>query len=150
MKRLPLLLTLLLAGCATPQQRQLGHVIGALDDELHRLEEQLAALGGLRYQKAIDAPLSLRQRLATREQEGIGARLADGPELTYYYRLPRSPEGGRVSAEPCHDYEFELRRLGHFGVLHLSWQSPAGEGHQIQYQRTCLWPAVDASPSTPS
>ena len=62
--RVPLLLlTLLLGGCAAPVHQQLGAALSGLEGELQRLEEELAAMNGLHYQKAIDAPLSLRRRL---------------------------------------------------------------------------------------
>ncbi|HDZ8929769.1 TPA: hypothetical protein RUX58_004549, partial [Aeromonas dhakensis] len=59
-----LLLTLLLGGCAAPVHQQLGAALSGLEGELQRLEEELAAMNGLHYQKAIDAPLSLRRRLS--------------------------------------------------------------------------------------
>ncbi len=51
-----LLLTLLLGGCAAPGHQQLGAALSGLEGELQRLEEELAAMNGLHYQKAIDAP----------------------------------------------------------------------------------------------
>ena len=51
-----LLITLLLGGCASPAHQQLGHALSGLEGELQRLEEELAAMNGLHYQKAIDAP----------------------------------------------------------------------------------------------
>ena len=58
-----LLITLLLGGCASPAHRQLGQALSGLEGELQRLEEELAAMNGLHYQKAIDAPLALRRYL---------------------------------------------------------------------------------------
>ncbi len=60
--------TLLLGGCASPSHQQLGVALTGLEGELQRLEEELAAMNGLHYQKAIDAPLSLRRMLATPAQ----------------------------------------------------------------------------------
>lgn len=135
------LLALLLSACATPHQHQLGSALTTLEGELQRLEEQLASLNALHYQKAIDAPLSLRRHLAELESQGVRIRLSDGPELTYEYRLDTPPAGGRLSAAPCHDYEFELRRLGRLGTLHLEWQGGEQRGAQSQRQSDCRWPA---------
>ena len=51
-----LLMTLLLGGCASPSHQQLGAALSGLEGELQRLEEELAAMNGLHYQRAIDAP----------------------------------------------------------------------------------------------
>lgn len=141
--RIPLLLiSLLLAGCAMPaRQQQLEQVIGGLDNELQRLEEQLAAMNSLHYQKAIDAPLTLRQALTTQTAGPQGLipvrqTLIDGPRLSYDYRLPHGvttlPLGN-----PCLDYEFELRHLGLLGQLALRWQGASGQGERLINQRDC-------------
>ena len=138
-----LLVSLLLAGCVTPTQRELQQAIGGLDNELQRLEEQLIVMNGLHYQKAIDAPLSLRQALAAHAPGPRGLipvrqKLEDGPLLSYEYRLSAAwttlPLG-----DPCLDYEFELRRLGRLGQLALSWQGPAGRGERWLHQRDCAF-----------
>lgn len=58
-----LIATLLLGGCASPAHQQLGAALSGLEGELTRLEEELAAMNGLHYQKAIDAPVALRRYL---------------------------------------------------------------------------------------
>ncbi|MGU5722234.1 hypothetical protein [Aeromonas hydrophila] len=137
-----LLLTLLLGGCAAPGHQQLGAALSGLEGELQRLEEELAAMNGLHYQKAIDAPLSLRRRLSAPVPTAEGllpsrSTLTDGPLLRYDYRLP----AGMASlplAEPCLRYEFELRHLGRLG---LHWQGAAGSGEQLIQQRDCPFSA---------
>ncbi|WP_324017723.1 hypothetical protein [Aeromonas hydrophila] len=140
-----LLLTLLLGGCATPGHQQLGAALSGLEGELQRLEEELAAMNGLHYQKAIDAPLSLRRRLSAPVPTAQGllpsrSTLTDGPLLRYDYRLP----AGMTSlplAEPCLHYEFELRHLGRLGQLTLHWQGAAGSGEQRIQQHDCPFSA---------
>ena len=88
-----LLSTLLLGGCASPAHQQLGAALSGLEGELTRLEEELAAMNGLHYQKAIDAPVALRRYLKapTPTAEGlvpVQSWLQDGPLLRYDYRLP--------------------------------------------------------------
>jgi len=88
-----LLSTLLLGGCASPAHQQLGAALSGLEGELTRLEEELAAMNGLHYQKAIDAPVTLRRHLKSPAPTAEGlvpvqSRLQDGPLLRYDYRLP--------------------------------------------------------------
>jgi len=88
-----LLVTLLLGGCASPAHQQLGAALSGLEGELTRLEEELAAMNGLHYQKAIDAPVTLRRHLKAPAPTAEGlvpvqSRLQDGPLLRYDYRLP--------------------------------------------------------------
>lgn len=137
-----LLISLLLTGCATPaRQQQLAAAIDGLDSELQQLEEQLAVMNSLHYQKAIDAPLSLRQALTTRTPGPHGlipARqtLADGPRLSYDYRLPQGVSTLPLG-NPCLDYEFELRHLGLLGQLALHWQGANDQGSLLIDQRDC-------------
>lgn len=126
-----LLLTLLLGGCAAPGHQQLGAALSGLEGELQRLEEELAAMNGLHYQKAIDAPVTLRRHLKSPAPTAEGlvpvqSRLQDGPLLRYDYRLPAGM-ASLPTDNPCLRYEFELRRLGRLGQLELVWQ---GEGHR--------------------
>ncbi|HHQ4519351.1 TPA: hypothetical protein ACSP3N_002571 [Aeromonas veronii] len=139
-----LLATLLLGGCASSTtHQQLGAALNGLEGELQRLEEELAAMNGLHYQKAIDAPLSLRRALGAPQPtpEGlvpVASKLEDGPILRYQYRLP----AGMTSLPQnnlCQRYEFELRHLGRLGKLELSWQGEQGSGsHQIR-QTECVF-----------
>ncbi len=126
-----LLSTLLLGGCASPAHQQLGAALSGLEGELTRLEEELAAMNGLHYQKAIDAPVTLRRHLKSPAPTAEGLvpvqnRLQDGPLLRYDYRLPAGM-ASLPTDNPCLRYEFELRRLGRLGRLELVWQ---GEGHR--------------------
>ena len=126
-----LLSTLLLGGCASPAHQQLGAALSGLEGELTRLEEELAAMNGLHYQKAIDAPVTLRRHLKSPAPTAEGlvpvqSRLQDGPLLRYDYRLPAGM-ASLPTDNPCLRYEFELRRLGRLGQLELVWQ---GEGHR--------------------
>ncbi|ELM3719942.1 hypothetical protein RYR53_003022 [Aeromonas hydrophila] len=137
-----LLLTLLLGGCAAPAHQQLGAALSGLEGELQRLEEELAAMNGLHYQKAIDAPLSLRRRLSAPVPTAQGllpshSTLTDGPLLRYDYRLPVDMASLPLT-EPCLRYEFELGRLGQ---LALHWQGAAGSGEQLIQQRDCPFSA---------
>lgn len=141
MRLLLVLLALLLSGCASPNRQALGQALGTLQGEMQQLEEELAELNGLHYQKALDSPLSLRRHLAAKQAEGIGATLSDGPQLTYHYRLNAAPASGQLSQNPCLDYAFELRRLGRFGLLVLQWQAGSAQGEQRQRQSDCHWPA---------
>lgn len=141
MRLMLVLLTLLLSGCAKPNRQALGQALGTLQGEMQQLEEELAALNGLHYQKALDSPLSLRRHLAAKQAEGIGATLSDGPQLTYRYRLDAAPISGLLSQSPCEEYEYELRRLGRFGLLVLQWQAGSAQGEQRQRQSDCHWPA---------
>ncbi len=89
-----LLLTLLLGGCASPAHQPLS----GLEGELQRLEEELAAMNGLHYQKAIDAPLSLRRRLSAPVPTAQGllpsrSTLTDGPPAAL--RLPTACRHGQ-------------------------------------------------------
>ena len=70
-----LLMTLLLGGCASPSHQQLGAALSGLEGELQRLEEELAAMNGLHYQRAIDAPLTLRRYLSAPSPTAEGNRL---------------------------------------------------------------------------
>lgn len=137
-----LLATLLLGGCASSTtHQQLGAALNGLEGELQRLEEELAAMNGLHYQKAIDAPLSLRRALGTPQPtpEGlvpVTSKLEDGPLLRYQYRLP----AGMASLPQdnlCQRYEFELRHLGRLGKLELSWQGEQGKGSRLIRQSDC-------------
>ncbi|MFQ2029471.1 hypothetical protein ACK333_11375 [Aeromonas veronii] len=141
--RAPLLLaTLLLGGCASSTtHQQLGAALNGLEGELHRLEEELAAMNALHYQKAIDAPLSLRRTLGAPQPtpEGlvpVASKLEDGPLLRYQYRLP----AGMASLPQdnlCQRYEFELRHLGRLGKLELSWLGEQGKGSRLIRQSDC-------------
>ncbi|WP_214454734.1 hypothetical protein [Aeromonas dhakensis] len=140
-----LLLTLLLGGCASPAHQQLGAALSGLEGELQRLEEELAAMNGLHYQKAIDAPLSLRRQLSAPVPTAQGllpsrSTLTDGPLLRYDYRLPAGMASLPLT-EPCLRYEFELRHLGRLGQLDLHWQGAAGSGEQLIQQRDCPFSA---------
>ncbi len=140
-----LLLTLLLGGCASPAHQQLGAALSGLEGELQRLEEELAAMNGLHYQKAIDAPLSLRRRLAAPVPTAQGllpsrSTLTDGPLLRYDYQLPAGMASLPLT-EPCLRYEFELRHLGRLGQLALHWQGATGSGEQLIKQRDCPFSA---------
>ncbi|MCO4171630.1 hypothetical protein K8D10_07505 [Aeromonas veronii] len=137
-----LLATLLLGGCASSTtHQQLGAALNGLEGELQRLEEELAAMNGLHYQKAIDAPLSLRRALGTPQPtpEGlvpVTSKLEDGPLLRYQYRLP----AGMASLPQdnlCQRYEFELRHLGRLGKLELSWLGEQGKGSRLIRQSDC-------------
>lgn len=141
-----LLATLLLGGCASSMtHQQLGAALNGLEGELHRLEEELAAMNALHYQKAIDTPLSLRRYLKAPSPtpEGlvpVTSKLEDGPLLRYQYRLPAGmaslPQGN-----PCKRYEFELHHLGRLGKLELSWQGEQGTGSRLIRQSDCLFGA---------
>lgn len=137
-----LLATLLLGGCASSTtHQQLGAALNGLEGELQRLEEELAAMNGLHYQKAIDAPLSLRRALGAPQPtlEGlvpVTSKLEDGPLLRYQYRLP----AGMASLPQdnlCQRYEFELRHLGRLGKLELSWLGEQGKGSRLIRQSDC-------------
>ncbi|EPX9365085.1 hypothetical protein [Aeromonas veronii] len=137
-----LLATLLLGGCASSTtHQQLGAALNGLEGELQRLEEELAAMNGLHYQKAIDAPLSLRRALGAPQptKEGlvpVASKLEDGPILRYQYRLP----AGMASLPQdnlCQRYEFELRHLGRLGKLELSWLGEQGKGSRLIRQSDC-------------
>ncbi|WP_279624146.1 hypothetical protein [Aeromonas veronii] len=137
-----LLATLLLGGCASSTtHQQLGAALNGLEGELQRLEEELAAMNGLHYQKAIDAPLSLRRALGEPQPtpEGlvpVASKLEDGPLLRYQYRLP----AGMASLPQdnlCQRYEFELRHLGRLGKLELSWLGEQGKGARLIRQSDC-------------
>ncbi|WP_429057205.1 hypothetical protein [Aeromonas veronii] len=137
-----LLATLLLGGCASSTtHQQLGAAINGLEGELQRLEEELAAMNGLHYQKAIDAPLSLRRTLGAPQPtpEGlvpVASKLEDGPLLRYQYHLP----AGMASLPQdnlCQRYEFELRHLGRLGKLELSWLGEQGKGSRLIHQSDC-------------
>ena len=140
-----LLITLLLGGCASPTHQQLGQALSGLEGELQRLEEELAAMNGLHYQKAIDAPLALRRHLSAPSPTAEGlvpaqSRLQDGPLLRYDYRLPASMT--RLPTDnPCLRYEFELRHLGRLGQLELAWQGSGHQGSQLIRQRDCPFSA---------
>ncbi|MCV3286421.1 hypothetical protein [Aeromonas veronii] len=134
--------TLLLGGCASSTtHQQLGAALNGLEGELQRLEEELAAMNGLHYQKAIDAPLSLRRALGVPQPtpEGlvpVTSKLEDGPLLRYQYRLP----AGMASLPQdnlCQRYEFELRHLGRLGKLELSWLGEQGKGSRLIRQSDC-------------
>ncbi|MFQ1917104.1 hypothetical protein ACK35P_06780 [Aeromonas veronii] len=137
-----LLATLLLGGCASSTtHQQLGAALNGLEGELQQLEEELAAMNGLHYQKAIDAPLSLRRALGEPQPtpEGlvpVASKLEDGPLLRYQYRLP----AGMASLPQdnlCQRYEFELRHLGRLGKLELSWLGEQGKGSRLIRQSDC-------------
>lgn len=137
-----LLATLLLGGCASSTtHQQLGAALNGLEGELQRLEEELAAMNALHYQKAIDAPLSLRRTLGAPQPtpEGlvpVASKLEDGPLLRYQYRLP----AGMASLPQdnlCQRYEFELRHLGRLGKLELSWLGEQGKGSRLIRQSDC-------------
>ena len=140
-----LLVTLLLGGCASPSHRQLGQALSGLEGELTRLEEELAAMNGLHYQRAIDAPLALRRYLSAPSPTAEGlvpaqSQLQDGPLLRYDYRLPASMT--RLPTDnPCLRYEFELRHLGRLGQLELVWQGESGAGDLLIRQRDCPFSA---------
>lgn len=140
-----LIATLLLGGCASPAHQQLGAALSGLEGELTRLEEELAAMNGLHYQKAIDAPVALRRYLKAPAPTAEGlvpvqSRLQDGPLLRYDYRLPAGMT--RLPTDnPCLRYEFELRRLGRLGQLELAWQGEAGAGELHVPQRDCPFSA---------
>lgn len=142
-----LLATLLLGGCASSTtHQQLGAAINGLEGELQRLEEELAAMNGLHYQKAIDAPLSLRRALGAPQPtpEGlvpVASKLEDGPLLRYQYRLP----AGMASLPQdnlCQRYEFELRHLGRLGKLELNWLGEQGKGSRLIRQSDCPFGAL--------
>ncbi len=102
-------------------------------------------MNGLHYQKAIDAPLSLRRHLVAASPPVAGVKLErrqlqDGPRLNYHYRLP----GGMTTLpldNPCLRYEFELRHLGRLGQLALSWQGLDAQGSRLIHQRDCPFSA---------
>ena len=140
-----LIATLLLGGCASPAHQQLGAALSGLEGERTRLEEELAAMNGLHYQKAIDAPVALRRYLKAPAPTAEGlvpvqSRLQDGPLLRYDYRLPAGMASLPLT-EPCLRYEFELRHLGRLGQLALHWQGAAGSGEQLIQQRDCPFSA---------
>lgn len=140
-----LFVTLLLGGCASPGHQQLGTALTGLEGELQRLEEELAAMNGLHYQKAIDAPLSLRRVLATPSQaqdglQPVQRQLQDGPRLDYHYRLPDGMTTLPIG-NLCLRYEFELRHLGRFGQLALSWEGRDGQGSRLIRQSDCPFSA---------
>lgn len=140
-----LLVTLLLGGCASPAHQQLGAALSGLEGELTRLEEELAAMNGLHYQKAIDAPVTLRRHLQAPAPTAEGlvpvqSRLQDGPLLRYDYRLPAGMASLPLD-EPCLRYEFELRHLGRLGQLELAWQGEGQPGNRLIQQRDCPFSA---------
>ena len=98
-------------------------------------------MNGLHYQKAIDAPLSLRRALGAPQPtpEGlvpVASKLEDGPLLRYQYRLP----AGMASLPQdnlCQRYEFELRHLGRLGKLELNWLGEQGKGSRLIRQSDC-------------
>ncbi|MCC0091178.1 hypothetical protein [Aeromonas veronii] len=134
--------TLLLGGCASSTtHQQLGAALNGLEGELQRLEEELAAMNGLHYQKAIDAPLSLRRALGAPQPtpEGlvpVASKLEDGPLLRYQYRLPAGM-ANLPQDNLCQRYEFELRHLGRLGKLELSWLGEQGKGSRLIRQSDC-------------
>ncbi|MGN4992501.1 hypothetical protein [Aeromonas sp. 97A] len=134
--------TLLLGGCASSTtHQQLGAALNGLEGELQRLEEELAAMNGLHYQKAIDAPLSLRRVLGAPQPtpEGlvpVASKLEDGPILRYQYRLPAGM-ANLPQDNLCQRYEFELRHLGRLGKLELSWLGEQGKGSRLIRQSDC-------------
>lgn len=141
-----LLATLLLGGCASSTtHQQLGAALNELEGELQRLEEELAAMNGLHYQKAIDAPLNLRRALGAPQPtpEGlvpVASTLEDGPILRYQYRLP----AGMATLPQdnlCQRYEFELRHLGRLGKLAVSWQGEQDKGSRLIRQSDCPFTA---------
>ena len=74
----------LLLGLRRARPSAAGAALSGLEGELQRLEEELAAMNGLHYQKAIDAPLSLRRRLSAPVPTAEGllpsrSTLTDGP-----------------------------------------------------------------------
>lgn len=146
-----LLATLLLGGCASSAtQQQLGAALSGLEGELQRLEEELAAMNGLHYQKAIDAPLSLRRSLKAPQPtpEGlmpVASKLEDGPTLHYRYRLPAGMSTLPLD-NPCLRYEFELRHLGRLGKLEVSWQGEHGQGARLIRQADCPFTAKGDAP----
>ena len=133
-----LLATLLLGGCASSTtHQQLGAALNGLEGELQRL----AAMNGLHYQKAIDAPLSLRRALGAPQPtpEGlvpVASKLEDGPLLRYQYRLPAGM-ANLPQDNLCQRYEFELRHLGRLGKLELSWLGEQGKGSRLIRQSDC-------------
>lgn len=136
-----LLITLLLGGCVSPAHQQLGAALDGLEGELNRLEEELAAMNGLHYQKAIDAPLSLRRYLNAPRPTAEGlvpirSQLQDGPLLHYDYRLPVGMTSLPLD-NPCLRYEFELRHLGRLGKLALHWQDAQGQQSSLIRQEEC-------------
>ncbi|MGL5708114.1 MAG: hypothetical protein ACRDDF_07595 [Aeromonas sp.] len=139
-----LLATLLLGGCASSTtHQQLGAALNGLEGELQRLEEELAAMNGLHYQKAIDAPLSLRRYLSAPQPTTEGlvpvvSKLEDGPLLRYQYRLPAGMSTLPLD-NPCQRYEFELRHLGRLGKLELSWLGEQGKGSRLLRQTECVF-----------
>jgi len=140
-----LLLTLLLGGCASPSHQQLGQALSGLEGELTRLEEELVAMNGLHYQKAIDAPLALRRYLKAPAPTAEGlvparSELQDGPLLHYDYRLPAGMTSLPLD-NPCLRYEFELRHLGRLGQLELVWQGSGQQGSRHIRQRDCPFSA---------
>ena len=140
-----LLMTLLLGGCASPAHQQLGQALSGLEDELTRLEEELAAMNGLHYQKAIDAPVALRRYLSAPAPTAEGlvpeqSQLQDGPLLRYHYRLPAGMAQLPLD-NPCLRYEFELRHLGRLGQLDLVWQADDHQGRRLIYQADCPFSA---------
>lgn len=134
--------TLLLGGCASSTtHQQLGAALNGLEGELQRLEEELAAMNGLHYQKAIDAPLGLRRALGAPQPtpEGlvpVASKLEDGPLLRYQYRLPAGM-ANLPQDNLCQRYEFELRHLGRLGKLELSWLGEQGKGSRLIRQSDC-------------
>lgn len=144
--RTTLLLTaLLLGGCASPAHQQLSRAVTGLEGELERLEEELAAMNGLHYQKAIDAPAALRDYLkapAATAEGLVPAEIAlqDGPLLRYRYTLPASMKELPMD-NPCLRYEFELRHLGRLGQLDLHWQREGHQGQRLIQQADCPFSA---------
>ncbi|MGL5323644.1 MAG: hypothetical protein ACRC91_02815, partial [Aeromonas sp.] len=123
--------------------QQLGAALNGLEGELQRLEEELAAMNGLHYQKAIDAPLSLRRYLSAPQPTTEGlvpvvSKLEDGPLLRYQYRLPAGMSTLPLD-NPCQRYEFELRHLGRLGKLELSWLGEQGKGSRLLRQTECVF-----------
>lgn len=140
-----LLMTLLLGGCASPAHQQLGQALNGLQGELERLEEELVAMNGLNYQKAIDAPIALRRYLSAPQPSAEGLvpaqiQLQDGPLLRYRYDLPTGMKRLPVD-NPCLRYEFELRHLGRLGQLDLVWQGEGSQGSQLIRQADCPFSA---------
>ena len=138
-----LLATLLLGGCASSTtHQQLGAALNGLEGELQRLEEELAAMNGLHYQKAIDAPLSLRRYLGATQERlvPVSSKLEDGPLLSYRYLLPAGM-ATLPQSNLCQRYEFELRHLGRLGKLELSWQGEHGKGSRLIRQADCPFAA---------
>ena len=140
-----LLMSLLLGGCASPTHQQLGQTLNGLEGDLERLEEELATMNGLHYQKATDAPASLRRYLSapTPTAEGLvpeQRQLLDGPLLRYRYRLSTGMTHLPLD-HPCLRYEFELRHLGRLGQLDLVWQGDEHQGRRRLHQADCLFSA---------